>query len=170
MTQAHPIPATIDALVALWSTHPDLTYIEAGRRRQTLVVDGPPLAGIDDPRYLVVGVGSQTLTGGLNPFAHADAAESRTGFGGGGRRSGRYEVSCQLGVWSGDVDLSAVRTTAFEALEVCVRILTANRTLSGVVDWARIERDAYQPMQGEAGAGVAIDFTVRVEATRFEGV
>jgi hypothetical protein len=135
-----------------------------------LVIDGPPLSDFDDQRVLAVGVASQALTGGMNPFAHADAAESRVGFGSGGRRTFRFEVACQLGVWSGDTGMAAIRATAFEVLDVLARLLTGSRTLGGVVDWARITRDTYQPSQSAVGAGVAIDFTVLVEATRFDGI
>jgi hypothetical protein len=166
---AHPIPEAIDALITLWTGHADLAYEVDGRPVPLLVIDGPPISDFDDYRVLAVGVASQALTGGLNPFSHADAAESRAVFGGGGRRVMRFEVACQLGVWSGDTDMSTIRSAAYETLETLGVILTGERTLGGVVDWARITRDAYQPTQSPNGAGAAVDFTVLVEATRFEG-
>lgn len=166
----HPVPASIKGLKALWTGHDDLTYQVDGQTVPLLVIDGPPISDFDDYRALAIGVASTELTGGLNPFSHAAAAESRTGFGGGGRRTLRHEVACQLGVWSGDTDLETVRDAAYEVLDTLGVILIGDRTLGGVVDWARITRDAYQPSQSPTGAGVAIDFTVLVEATRFEGV
>lgn len=79
-------------------------------------------------------------------------------------------MACQLAVWSGDTGLAAVRVAAFEVLEVLGAILVADRTLGGAVDWARIIRASYQPAQSDEGAGVAIDFAVSAETTRFEGV
>lgn len=166
---AHPIPAAIDGLIALWAGHSDLAYTVAGRTVPLLVIDGPPISDYDDLRVLAVGVGSQTLAGANGSLQGAPASVGSTGFGGGGRRTTRHEVACQLGVWSGDTDTASVRAAAFEVLETLGRILTGNRTLSGAVDWARIVRDAYQPAQTPDGAGTAIDFTVQVEATRFVG-
>lgn len=171
MTLAHPIPATIDALVALWSAHPDLAYLdERGRRRRLEVTDGPPLTGSDEPRYLIVGIGSQTFASTGSPFAGAQAAESRAGFGHGGRRTIPVEVACQLAVWTGDTGMAVVRDTAFAAFEVLGATLAADRTLGGAADWARILRANYQPGQSESGAVALIDFAVQAEATRFEGV
>lgn len=171
MPSAHPIPATIDALVATWSTHPNLAYLdERGRRRHLQVTDGPPLAGSDEPRYLIVGVGSQTFASTGSPFAGAQAAESRAGFGHGGRRTIPVEVACQLAVWTGDVEMAVVRAEVFVVLEALGAILAADRTLGGVVDWARILRANYQPAQSPDGAVALIDFAVQAEATRFEGV
>lgn len=169
MSTAHPIPAAIDGLVTLWSGHGALAYEVNDISVPLLVIDGPPLSDFDDQRVLAVGVSSTTITGGLSPFAHADAAGGRIGFGAGGRRTVHFEVTCQLGVWSGDTAMSAVRTTTFEVFETLNRLLTADRTLSGVVDWARIIRVNYQPMQGPDGSGVAVDFVVAVEATQFDG-
>lgn len=164
----HPIPAAIDGLISLWDGHGALAYDVDGQSTPLRVIDGPALADFDDFRVLLVGVASQALTGGMNPFANLDAAEGRTGFGHGGRRTMRFEIACQLGVWSGDTGMSTVRSTAYEVLSVLGRLLTENRTLSGVVDWARITRDAYQPAQSPDGSGVSLDFTVQVEATRFD--
>lgn len=169
MTDVHPVAATIDGLIALWTGHAALAYDVNGVSVPMLVVDGPPLSEFDDLRVLAVGVGSQSLTGINSPFAGVQASQGNTGFGPGGRQTSRYEVACQLGVWSGDTNLVGVRTDAYATLRTLARLLTASRTLGGVVDWARIVRDAYQPAQGRDGSGVAIDFTVQVEATRFEG-
>lgn len=158
MTVAHQIPATIDALVALWSVAPQLAYTHKQATVQMPVVDGPPLAEPDDPRVLYVGVASQYVTGG---------AQDRMRHGYGGRRTDRVEIACQLQVWSGDTDMAEQRSTAFAVFDLLDQILTIHRDLGGVVDWARITRCAYQADQSTDGAGVAIDFTVQAEATRF---
>lgn len=154
-----PVPAAIDAMVALWSAAPELVYEVDGQPARLRVEDGPPLDDVDQAQVLFVGTGSQYVLGG---------AQEQRGYGFGGRRTDRAEISCQLQVWSGDTDLAAVRRDAYRVLRTLSRLLLADRTLGGVVDWARIVRSSYVPDQTEQGCIAVLDLTVQIEATRFE--
>lgn len=148
----HPVPETIDALLALWRAEPELG---GGKVR---VDDGPPVDGIDVGDALGVGLGVQDATG----------SQVATSYGYGSREHG-FDVTCVAQSWSGDTDLAAVRTRVYEMLGAAQRALDLFRDLGGVVDWARVTRHTYRGTRDEAGALALIEFTVRVDAHRDEG-
>ncbi|MDN5853517.1 MAG: hypothetical protein L0K86_11860 [Actinomycetia bacterium] len=155
-----PVQRAIDGLVAVctggaWA----LAYVWEGQTRQLEVVDGPLLAGTDQPRVLAVGSAAQFVSG-------AGRGQERPGFG--GRVEHQVDVSCQLEVWSGDTSMAAARAGAAETLGAFRRLLVAHPDLDGAVGWARLVGSVYRPLQTEQGAAVQIDLVVRVAVTTFD--
>lgn len=159
MTSPHPVPATIDALLALWRGAPSLAYDVDGTPVALRVDDTVALEDFDEPRWLVVGTGAQGAAGGV---------QATTGFGL-ADRAYELEVVSELHVWSGATDPAAVRSQAFAVLDELARLLALTPDLGGVVEWARVSRSTYTPMHDGAGTKALIEFTVRVDARRFEG-
>lgn len=156
--ELRPEVEVIRALVAAWELDPALTYDQDGETVHVHVVDGPLIEDTDARQVLLVGTATSAAPGGAQ-------GQQRPGYG--GRVTHRIDVACQLAVWSGDVDMGAVRDAGFAALQACERTLAAAPNVGGAVDWARVTRSTYQPAQTDGGAGALIDFTVQVEATRF---
>lgn len=159
MTSPHPVPAAIDALIALWRGAPTLAYDVNGTPVALRVHDTVALEDLDEPRALVVATGAQGAAGGV---------QATTGFGL-ADRAYEFEVACELHVWSGDTDPAPLRTQAFAVLDELARLLAVRRDLGGVADWARMTRSTYTPMHDSTGTKALIEFTVRVDARRFEG-
>lgn len=155
----HPLDDTVAGLVAAWSGKPSLTYDMDGVPTQLLVFDGPGLGDQEGRRFLFVGTGGQFVLAG---------GQSSSGYGYGGRRTDAVQVTCELNVWSGNTDLSAVRGQACGVLEELERLLAADRSLDSRVDRAEIAGHVYRPLQGDQGCGVVVEIAVRAVATRFE--
>lgn len=155
----HPIDAAIAGLVATWDGAAELAYDVDGESTGLLVSDDPLLDGTDVRRLLLVGTSAQYLPGGAQ-------ANVRHGYG--GRESVQVDIVCELTTWSGDTDAPAERTRAFDVLAALTTLLSRNRDLGGTADWARITRVTYEPGQADLGAAATVEFTVRVDATRFE--
>lgn len=153
---AHPIAAAVDGLVALWTGAPSLRYEVDDQETPLKVVDGPMLDDLDEPRGLWVGTATEYLPGGAQAQRSYDYSGSID----------TVAVTCELQSWSGDTDPAVVRREALAVLDELTRLLAGDRTLGGTVDWARMVRTTYEPVQAGTGAGALIEFTVRVDAHR----
>ena len=143
----------------MWNGAPELHYDVDGVSTALRVTGNPLLDYTEARRLLLVGTSAQYLPGGAQ-------AATRHGFG--GRESVQVDIVCELTTWSGDTDAPAERTRAFGVLDVLSVLLARNRDLGGIADWARIVRATYEPRQTDMGAAADVEFTVRVDATRFE--
>jgi hypothetical protein len=160
---ADPVAAALDAILALVAAPPDKNGVRVGTAaglEGVTVYDGPPLADVEMGDALALGLSIEDISA-------AQGDETPTW---GGTRDESHDVTGLIQSASGDVDLSTQRARAYELLAALRAVLIANRDLGGVCDWARLIRSTYRPIQGLDGSLALIEFTVRVDARRFEGV
>lgn len=153
----HPAPACIQALLDLIGPA-DAAGVRVGVAELdgVRVFDGPPLADVDDPDVIALGL---SIFEGAVPVQGA----TRHGFG------ASTEVFVLTGLtqsWSGEVGMATPRARAYELLTLLGALLDRNRDLGGVCDWARIARHTYRPVQAPSGALALIEFAIQVDATR----
>lgn len=146
----HPAPAVLDALLAALKVLPAL----AGVR----VLDGPALAGVEDPDLVAVGL---TITDSMTAVG-----ESKPRYG--QARTETFDVACLAQSWSGDTEMAPRRARALALLEAVRSVLVADETVSGTCMRARIWRWTCRALQADNGAMAVAEFTVRVEATAFD--
>jgi len=160
---SEPVDDAVNAILGLLGPAPDANGVRTATAAGVAgwqVFDGPPLADIENPDVIGVGL---AVEGGA-----AAVGETRREIG--GRHVESFTVSCAVQSWSGDTAMSGMRVRAYGGFRAVRDVLVANRDLGGVCDWARVVRHTYRPVQGPDGALALIDFAIRVDATRFEGV
>lgn len=153
----------LDAMVALCASGPILGVVRAGTApglEGVNVFDGPPLGDVDQVGALALGVS-------MYPDLSAAIDDERPGYG--GRRSETFLISGLAQASTGEVDLSIPRRRVYAVLAAFRVQLVEHPDLDGACDWARLARHTYRPVQTERGAIAQLEFTVRVDATRFEG-
>jgi hypothetical protein len=157
---AHPAPAVIDALYARCVAATPLTGVR--------LFDGPPLE--EDPPLSepedndVVAVGLS-----LVPLLAVASGERRAGWG--EDRTERFDLACLAQSFSDDPQtLPAARLRTFTLLDAVGTLLDTDPTLGGACDRAQLATWSYRPLQLDIGVLAIVDFAIRVDATRFEGV
>lgn len=138
------VPATIDALVALFGS-------KLGRQVQ--VLDGPP----------TVDVQGDVVAVGLTPQEPADVDASE---GPAGLRVVResFTVLCLARSWSGDRVLKPQRDRTYRLVAGVKAVLQADPTLGGVVVQASFAGSTYTPWRENALLVVDVPFRVAVTA------
>lgn len=155
----HPVPAAMDAFLARLRATSRLDYLVDGVPARVRVDDGPPIRGLDDPDAIGIGMTVQDVQAAQGTVQH-----------GYGSRTEQFDVSCAIDSWTGNPDdLASRRVRAYELLAVVTSELAEDPTLAGTVIWARITRHTYRPYTGEDGAGVLLEFAVRMDAETDEG-
>lgn len=152
----HPAPAAIDALLKLLRSEQTLVYQVNGVDTRVRVDDGMPVADLDDPDAIGIGLSLDEV---------AATSDTRFDLRGG---EDRFDISCVVQSWTGDVEAPAPRSRAFELLDIVRDVLAAHQNLGlpGLVIDARLSRWSYRPTQDATGVAALIDFTVRVHARR----
>lgn len=85
-------------------------------------------------------------------------------------RDEKFQILCYAEAWSGDTDVLARRTRAFEllaAVETALRatVVGPNKpTLNGTVLWAELTAGAIRPIQDDRGLRVGIPFVISCQA------
>jgi hypothetical protein len=157
-----PVAAALDAMLALVAAAPDENGARVGTATGLVgvqVFDGPPLSDVEVGDALALGLSIEDVSAALG--------DERPSWG--GRRSESHDITGLVQSSSGGVDIAASRARAYELLGAVRAVLGANLDLGGVCDWARLVRTTYRPVQVADGSLVLIEFTIRVDATRFEG-
>lgn len=161
----HPLEDVMSALLALVCVQDEngpLIGTAAGLEG-VQVFDGPALTTVEvgGPGVLAVGLSLE----------EAAAAFGDDTPGWGGRREVSYDLGCVVQVATGDTDMAPPRAAVLGLFEAFRAVLVENEDLGGVCTRARVASWRYQPVQvPDVGALALIEFTVRVDATRFEGV
>lgn len=151
------IPAAVDALVARWTASPALAGVT--------VLDGPTTIDLTKLQDLVY-VGWQP--NGENGIA----VEMQQEFAhiGGRTRNERGDILCFAESWTGDFDIKARRTRAFELFAACEDDLRASDVrpaaynLDGAVLFSGITQASLFQQQTDRGAQVGVAFRVSYEA------
>lgn len=147
MAHVSTVPAALPALAAALHAWPPLAGVQ--------VSDGPPSEESDALEAIAVG---------YNPEEDIYAADVNTTPQLGARAEEAYPVECSLGVLNGDMDLQAARDRAFGLLDAVADLLTANKTLGGVVMSAVLTGYRLRQSRTDAGMLARINFTVSVRA------
>jgi hypothetical protein len=148
------VPAAVDALLAILSAAPGMTGVR--------VVDGPPTTNLAATDCLFVGYqpGSEIAVDISQDFASAGARD----------RDENFDLLCYIESHSGGTDMGARRRRAFEILAQVENTLRATDaapeapTLNRTVQWAHLAAGDLIQAQTDAGALVALPFTVRCRA------
>ena len=148
------IPAAITALVALWQAAPGLAGVT--------VVDGPPTSDQSDPDYVYVGwqTGEDAAAEMAQNFANAGARS----------RDETFDILCQTDSFTGDADVAARRTRAFQLLAAIEDSLRATGaapsapTLGGAVLWAHLTQARLIQRNTDQGVQVGIAFRISCHA------
>lgn len=148
------VPAAIDALLAILRAAPALAGVE--------VIDGPPTG--DMSAADLVAVGWQPDDGEAATLAQNFA------YAGARRRDEEFVISCWLESWTGDSDVAARRTRAFELLAVVEDALRASDvapeapTLGGTVLWAQLSAGSLRQSFTDQGVKAGIAWSVACRA------
>ncbi|AEM87086.1 hypothetical protein [Streptomyces violaceusniger] len=148
------VPAAIEALLAIWRAAPDLAGVQ--------ILDGPPVVDQAAADYLLVGWSPNTELS-VEFTQDFNAAGART-------RDEEFSILCYLETWTGDSDVAARRTRAFELLAVCEETVRASGsnptapTLNGAVLWAEIASGSLIQASTDKGVRAAIPFVVTCRA------
>jgi hypothetical protein len=149
------IPAAIDALVTRW------TAALPG----VLVLDGPTTADLTKQQDLVYVGWQPNAENGIAAEMQQDFAHI-----GGYTRDERFDILCFAESWTGDFDIKARRTRAFELFAACeldLRASGANPSapnLGGAVLFCGITQGQLLQQQTDKGAQVGVAFRVTCEA------
>lgn len=156
----HPAPQCIENLLSrLGPEDADGVRMGVGEFADVRIFDGPPLADIENPDVIAIGLSIEDIA----------AAQGETVHGWGGQRQEPFVLTGLTQSWSGEVAMAARRARVYELLRLLGVVLKTDQTLGGACDWARIVRHTYRPVQTPSGALALIEFAIRVDATRFEG-
>lgn len=134
------IPATIDALTALWT----------GAIDGVQVLDGDPVTWTAG-QFLTVGIGGDDATN--------EATSERLGLG--RRRSDSADITSALWAAGGETSVKLYRDRVFAAFRAARTLLREDQALGGAVTRAEIASYVYQPRRTPRGVGAQIQFTVR---------
>jgi hypothetical protein len=145
------VPAGEDANQVLTAT---ATGLEGVR-----VFDGPPVNAPAELEYLVLGLS-------MDQDASVNGQDVQ---GWGGRRDVSYGITNLLQVMSGDTTVATVRRRLLQLLDAFGALLRADESLGGVCTRAWLSEWRYQAVESAKGATALIEFTVGVDAVRFEG-
>jgi hypothetical protein len=140
------VPATIDALLALFGAAPAL----AGVR----IVDGPWLEEPTETDVVVLGWlpdGSPAVDFQQTPLTMGTSQEV-------------FVVHGFVYSWSGGTDSRAVRVRADVLLEAVRGVLLANKALGGVVSYAQLTQCSWLPSSGSVGTAQMITYAIHVDA------
>lgn len=136
----------MSALVTTFTASSSLTGVD--------VRDGPPLDGVGDADFVLVGHDG-------TPDSNADmTVEQEWADLGCTSRYENGEVICAVVSQTGDTDLQVRRDRAFTLLAACESALVADRTLGGLVMSAQFVRGAARQFQNRNGSAVVAQFTV----------
>jgi hypothetical protein len=151
---ASSIPATLDALLALWrAALPSVMFVDV------LTLSG------DDGRTAADNIARRVIVGG-DPENAADLDFDREWAGLGALRMDEsYDIPCHLECVSGDEDATALRDAAIDLFDSLSAALAADNTLGGLVQQgaAVLGRGSMRSEQRETGASVQIRFQVHCE-------
>lgn len=116
------------------------------------VVDGPPVKYI---RAECVAVGITTED------ASVESSTAQAGL-----RASRETVDVinLIRVWSGNSDLTPLRTRAYALLDAIDQHLRTDPTVAGTVAYARLIGHVYTPARTDEGVGVFLEPRIRVDA------
>ncbi|SDN17820.1 hypothetical protein [Streptomyces wuyuanensis] len=148
------IPGAIDALLTVLRAAPDLADVQ--------VLDGPPVGDQSAQDYVAVGYqeGAEESVQMAQDF---NAAGART-------RDEDFDILCWIDTWTGDSDVSARRTRAFELLAVVEDAIRASGvsptapTLNGAVLWAHLTNASLRQANTTDGVRAVIAFSVSCRA------
>jgi hypothetical protein len=148
MDWATRVPGTIDALVQVFQTAPELDGV--------LIMDGPEIGPKAAARVLSVG---WTAIEGETAVESQVTAE---GLAGNPDREG-FTVRCTAAVVGGATDVPAVRRAAYELLTAAGAVIARNRRLGGAM---RVQMGRHSLMQGQTnkGAQALLVFDVDVDS------
>ena len=142
MSTTSRIPATIDALVAIFATAlPDVQ-----------ILDGPPNVNLE----------SDFVAVGWSPYADtaADAQQQFVSLGT-QRREEDFTVACYADSYSGDTGASARRARVFQLVGAAEMALRADATLGGVLTlWAELGDITLHQEIDDRGLVVGVTFHV----------
>lgn len=135
----------------------------ADRERAVQVFDGRPVADLDCPDIVWLGLNAAAPDDSIEP-ARSEVGYSLA------TASEQMVISNELMSWDGTSDYQALRTQAFDLLRVVVAAFGLIREyVPGLWD-VTLASYAYRPMQPEdtaaAGAAVLVPFDIRVAITR----
>lgn len=148
MANASAIPATIDALVALFRA----AGIETN--------DGPSVS--DEPAPSVVLVGESP-----DPLNDSPVATGEQGWAwlGHNQRDETFEVSCVALAWNGDSDMRVARDAVFASMSAVAAAIQSDPRLGGAVLEVRgISSTSLYQRQSDMGAEASLPFTVSCRA------
>lgn len=158
----HPLLDVVAALVDLVALPADDNGVRMGALpalADVQVFDGPTPDEVDAVVALGVGVAVGDVTA-------ADGTETPSW---GGREDVSFDVGCVAEAWSGEVDRAGPRAAVVGVLEAVRSALVENEDLGGVCTRAYLAGWRYSPVPTDRGSMALMEFTVRVDATRFEG-
>lgn len=87
----------------------------------------------------------------------------------GRRRDTTYQLGCLVQVASGDTEMGPRRRRVLELLDAFRALLLADETVGGSCTRAWLDSWRYQGEQSSNGSTALVQFTVAVNAVRFEG-
>lgn len=144
-----PIPAALDALVALPSAYVE---DEGHALFGVQVIDGQPLSNLEPDVFVV----------GFNPDRSAVSAQvTPLGL---TANTTAFDIACLVSVLRGDEDAKAVRDRAFAMFDAIDALIRADTGLGGAVMDSRVEFVDFDQQQTTDGAVATVAFTVRAFA------
>lgn len=149
------VPAAINALLTMWRALPGLADVQ--------VIDGPPTGDQSDADYIAVG---------WQPETNDLAAEALQSFASAGARTRDedFTIACWIDTWTGDTDVAARRTRAYELFALIEDSLRATSaapqapTLLGTVLFSQLTGSVLRQANTDQGVRVGIAFTVACRA------
>jgi len=159
----HPLDDVMDGLLALVCPDgPDrngvMTATAAGLDG-VLVLDGQQTDDPSEPEFLGIGLA-------IDEAADAFGDDTQ---GWGRRRDTTYQIGCLAQVWAGDTEMAPRRRRVLQILDAFRALLLADETVGGSCTRAWLESWRYQGEQSSIGSTALVQFTVAVNAVRFEG-
>jgi len=142
----------------LWDVRAALVALFAAVPAPTVVYDGPRVRGNTPGQFLQVGVnGLDEDTAGMRA-AQAPSPMS------GDWRDESGEVDCTIVAWTGDTDMTAIRTAAESIVASCEALVNADRSLGGLLtpanNLAELTALDVREQRTDKGPFVEVTFTV----------
>jgi hypothetical protein len=144
---ASKVDAVCLALTALWQAAPALDDVQ--------VVDGPQANAESAPEWLFVGYDADTLNENTEG---ASAEQDWMAFARTKQEEG--QVVCSVVVRSGEVNIAAVRTRAFEIVSAAEDALRSDPLLGGLAMQTWLSDQRFIPMVTTSGCKARVVFTV----------
>ena len=152
---------------SLWDVQAELVSRFTAALPDVTVFDGPRIRGGTTPRqFLLVGSdggdsGHESLDDGLS------AEQEPSDLGPGGWRDETGTITCSAWAWSGHSSIAASRAASRAILDTCETVITADPTLSGLLDGGginQVARVSSNESQRAGGPVVRLVFTVTYRA------